>query len=496
MIPRIRNVKPEVFMHELLWELEMATELPIIRCYIALWCMCDREGRFEWKPRVLKQHCAPYDDIDFADVLNALANTGFIIKYIMSGRLYGWTPRFREHQHINNREQESRLPAPDASVLPDYEQRRLLGNFHAFNVEHVLDEAPILGNAVATGPQVATDRPSGPAPRDLSSRLKPTYVYYARDGAHVKIGLSRNPWARLALLATIRPAIILAGVERGGSVLERERHAQFRLARVIDTSQRRGREWFHWTDEIAAHVATLGKSDAPPTTSSRSLAESPATSGSGADVANALADNDLTRDVTRTSRRSTELDRTEQNRTEPNALPAMSSSAAPTAAASMIDQKPQALPAVRGKRTAKVLLERMSAVMSELHEGSRQRLAADQLLEMQAEFIFTYWANKFDHLNTLADDKRLRQIKARLRENGGDVGELLYALDGAKHDKHLMGENERNTVYDGVQTLFRDRAIVERCRDRMKAYREGREHPMLAKWRELVISTTQAEART
>lgn len=80
------------------------------------------------------------------------------------------------------------------------------------------------------------------------------YVYYVRDGDEVKIGLSKNPWARVKDHQTARPRCRLVGIERGDRALERERHRQFADSRITEGPVK---EWFRWTDEIARHVATV-----------------------------------------------------------------------------------------------------------------------------------------------------------------------------------------------------------------------------------------------
>lgn len=109
---RIRTIKPELFRHYELWELEQSTGLPIIRCWCALFTVCDREGRFRWEPRTLKLDCAPYDEFDFSRVLSALQDRKFIIHYEVGGKSYGFIPTFLDHQHINQREAQSTIPSP------------------------------------------------------------------------------------------------------------------------------------------------------------------------------------------------------------------------------------------------------------------------------------------------------------------------------------------------------------------------------------------------
>jgi hypothetical protein len=109
---RIRTVKPELFKHEDLFELEQETGLPIRLAFIGLFTCCDRAGRFKWRPRSLKLDVLPYDDCDFSRVLDALMTRGFVQKYEVDGEEYGVIPTFAKHQIINNRESESELPGP------------------------------------------------------------------------------------------------------------------------------------------------------------------------------------------------------------------------------------------------------------------------------------------------------------------------------------------------------------------------------------------------
>lgn len=110
---RIRTIKPEFFVHFELYQLEQETKLPIRLAFAGLWTCCDREGRFVWKPVMLKTQVIPYDSADFAAILDALASKGFIRKYTVEGKDYGIIPSWLDHQNINNREALSRIPHPD-----------------------------------------------------------------------------------------------------------------------------------------------------------------------------------------------------------------------------------------------------------------------------------------------------------------------------------------------------------------------------------------------
>lgn len=109
---RIRSIKPEFFQHERLFDAERDSKLPLRVAFAGLWTVSDRDGRFEWRPRALKLNVLPYDELDFADVLSALESGGFIVRYEVDGKSFGFIPSWSEHQHINVREPSSTIPAP------------------------------------------------------------------------------------------------------------------------------------------------------------------------------------------------------------------------------------------------------------------------------------------------------------------------------------------------------------------------------------------------
>jgi hypothetical protein len=111
---RIRTIKPSFFRHHALFRLEQSSGFPMRVAFAGLWTCADREGRFRWVPEELKLDCTPHDTLDFGALLDALSDAGFIIKYEVDGVTYGAIPSFLEHQVINNREQPSALPAPNA----------------------------------------------------------------------------------------------------------------------------------------------------------------------------------------------------------------------------------------------------------------------------------------------------------------------------------------------------------------------------------------------
>jgi hypothetical protein len=120
---RIRTIKPAFFRHLDLFEAERETGLPLRIAFAGLWTVADREGRFRWEPRAIKLDCLPYDDVDFSRVLDALTTRGFVVRYNVETREYGYIPSFPKHQVINNREAASDLPEPNETNILTREAR-------------------------------------------------------------------------------------------------------------------------------------------------------------------------------------------------------------------------------------------------------------------------------------------------------------------------------------------------------------------------------------
>lgn len=107
-------MKPDFFRHEALFEAEKKSKLPLRLAFAGLWTAADREGRFKWQPRVLKLDALPFDEIDFGKVLETLLECGFLVKYEVGGEALGHIPSWNKHQHVNQREAASVIPAPDS----------------------------------------------------------------------------------------------------------------------------------------------------------------------------------------------------------------------------------------------------------------------------------------------------------------------------------------------------------------------------------------------
>lgn len=106
---RSRNIKPGFFRNETLVELPYETRL----LFIGLWTIADREGRLEDRPKRIKMELFPADDLNVDTCLQALHDSGFILRYQVEDVWYIQVVNFHKHQNPHHKEQESTIPAPD-----------------------------------------------------------------------------------------------------------------------------------------------------------------------------------------------------------------------------------------------------------------------------------------------------------------------------------------------------------------------------------------------
>ncbi len=107
---RIRTVKPELFKHEDLAELPPLDRL----LFIGLFCLADREGRLEDRPKRIKAELLPYDNANIPEMLKRLEGGGFVTLYSDERGRYIQIDTFTKHQRITGKESQiqSQFPAP------------------------------------------------------------------------------------------------------------------------------------------------------------------------------------------------------------------------------------------------------------------------------------------------------------------------------------------------------------------------------------------------
>lgn len=95
--------------------------------------------------------------------------------------------------------------------------------------------------------------------------------------------------------------------------------------------------------------------------------------------------------------------------------------------------------------------------------------------------VFEGWKRDTGHSNAVLDAKRAKRIEARLRQ-GFTPDQLVTAIGHRRNDPFLMGQNDGGRVFDGIETLLRDAAQVERLlglTQPMQAKPNGRAYPTI-----------------
>jgi hypothetical protein len=128
---------------------------------------------------------------------------------------------------------------------------------------------------------------------------------------------------------------------------------------------------------------------------------------------------------------------------------------------------------------------RLAEVMASVASNGSLRLRAEEMRRVQAALVFSYWCRMLDHPKALLDADRERRLTKRLEENQGDVHELLYVVDGALKDDWTMGRSPRNTKkFDGIETIYQDRAHVEKFAGLCAGHKRGDPHPVAVQYLE------------
>jgi hypothetical protein len=123
------------------------------------------------------------------------------------------------------------------------------------------------------------------------------------------------------------------------------------------------------------------------------------------------------------------------------------------------------------------------AGLQDVEVATARRQTKEAFRQMMVEIVFSYWAKRLGHERALLDGTRRQLLAKRFVENGDNLSELLYVVDGALRDDWTMGRDPKSRrAYDDVETIFRDRAQVERFAGTVPGYKQGTPHPMAEKY--------------
>lgn len=110
---RARNLKPGFFSNEQVGQCTFAARL----LFQGLWCLADREGRLQERPKRIWAEVFPYDhDLDIIPLLGELEKQGLIVRYQAGGMNLISIPSWPKHANPHHKEQQSELPPPVATV--------------------------------------------------------------------------------------------------------------------------------------------------------------------------------------------------------------------------------------------------------------------------------------------------------------------------------------------------------------------------------------------
>jgi hypothetical protein len=115
---RARNIKPALFKNEILGEAD-----PLLTIlFQGLWCLADRGGKLEDRPKRIKAEIFPYRELpDFNGYLTVLAQLGFIERYHTENTDIIKVLKFNDHQSPHKTEKASVLP--DRPANTDFQEK-------------------------------------------------------------------------------------------------------------------------------------------------------------------------------------------------------------------------------------------------------------------------------------------------------------------------------------------------------------------------------------
>lgn len=176
---RIRSIKPGFFNNDELAELRPLTRL----LFIGLWCLADRRGRLEDRPRRIKAELLPYDDFDAGEMLAELERAAFVTRYESGGLALIQINTFEEHQRITGKEAEgeSKFPAPLILSTRQPKGKQWGNNRETTETTEGKGREGKEGNCIApVSPGASGEKEKGPKPEKAPRPADPVFEAFAR----------------------------------------------------------------------------------------------------------------------------------------------------------------------------------------------------------------------------------------------------------------------------------------------------------------------------
>lgn len=173
---RSRNIKPGFFKNY-----ELADCGPYAQLLFAgLWCLADKDGKLEDKPRLIKAELFPYYDVDVNRELTVIERLKFIYRFQVDGIKVIQIANFKKHQKPHHTEKASTLPDYVESEIYEevlYNEYKDLECENILTVDSPLDNREYLADSLNTDSLIPdslnTDsRPQNEKPKAQKERFK------------------------------------------------------------------------------------------------------------------------------------------------------------------------------------------------------------------------------------------------------------------------------------------------------------------------------------
>lgn len=131
--------------------------------------------------------------------------------------------------------------------------------------------------------------------------------------------------------------------------------------------------------------------------------------------------------------------------------------------------------------------EALVAHLQLVNAESTRELGWEQRRLLAAEVWFAYWQAIRNHKRALYSTDREKLIVRCLKQNGDNLSELLFVVDGAHRDPWANGSDPKaRSANDDPGLLLRDRAHIERFANLCPEFKRGQLHPMAEKYAVLI----------
>ena len=95
----------------------------------------------------------------------------------------------------------------------------------------------------------------------------------------------------------------------------------------------------------------------------------------------------------------------------------------------------------------------------EQEQEQEQKNGHTSAVPTDVQQVFDHWKQEHKHPKAQLDAKRLKVIRVALKSYSAE--QLCQSISGYKNSPHHMGKNDRNTVYDDIETFLRDAKHID-----------------------------------